>query len=147
MYKPKDITKNTDLPESTLNVLAGKICPYCDQKSERVNSEVIYGRDYGDVMLCTKCDAYVGIHQDSDIAKGRLADKALRELKKEAHKYFDFIWRKKMRVSGLSKHEARTTAYEWLSKEMDIKKDYCHIGMFDETQTKQVIEICKPYYK
>lgn len=146
-YKPKNILDNQDLPYSELMILSGNICPYCGKESERINSEVVYGRDYGDLMICFDCDAYVGIHHNSDIAKGRLANKALRELKKEAHKYFDYLWTRKMRINQISKHESRTGAYLWLSKKMDIKIDYCHIGMFDESKTKEVINLCKPYYK
>lgn len=33
-------------------ILSGKICPYCGNRTEYVDSSVIYGRSYGMIYLC-----------------------------------------------------------------------------------------------
>lgn len=118
-------------------MLHGKVCPYCKGKSEYVSSEVVYGIDYGMLYLCRKCDAYVGVHSGTNRAKGRLANKELRALKIDAHKYFDKIWR--------DKHMSRNEAYLWLSKQLKIPHEYTHIGMFNPNTCLVVISVCKKY--
>jgi hypothetical protein len=81
------------------------------------------------------------------VALGRLADAELRELKQESHKYFDQLWRRKMKVQGVSKHEARSSAYKWLSEQIGVPADECHIGMFDLVQCYAAITVCKPHYR
>lgn len=98
------------------------------------------------VWYCEPCNAWVGVHKGTDKPLGRLANAELRELKKEAHKYFDPLWEMKMK-QGYKKGHARAKAYKWLAGEMGIDGKLCHIGMFDEDQCGRVIEICKPYYK
>ncbi len=55
-------------------ILSGKICPYCGNRTEYVDSSVIYGRSYGMIYLCWDCMAYVGVHKGTDRALGRLAN-------------------------------------------------------------------------
>ena len=67
----------------TTLIMAGKICPYCGQPTEYVDSAAVYhGISYGMIYLCRKCDAYVGVHRGTDKALGRLANRSLREWKK-----------------------------------------------------------------
>jgi len=127
----------------------GKICPYCGSKTEYIDSIQVYRKSYGMMFMCFPCDAYVGTHNETGEALGRLANAELREWKKRAHAYFDPIAKTKLineiypiYISGVSN---RQKAYQWLSGKMDLKKEYCHVGMFDIDQCKQVIEICKPY--
>ena len=128
-------------------LLNGKICPYCGSKTAYVDSSVIYGKSYGMIYLCELCDAYVGVHKGTDNALGRLANKELREAKKQAHYYFDQIsktglinkiWKEYIPNTG-----NRNKAYLWLSKQMAIDIELCHIGMFDTEQCLKVIQICK----
>lgn len=123
----------------------GKVCPYCGQPTEYVDSEVIYGRTYGMVYLCRPCDAWVGTHKGTDRALGRLANAELREWKKKAHGYFDALWKRKMQ-QGASKQKARGLAYKWLSGELGIPPKETHIGMFDVDQCKKVVEVCRKYH-
>ena len=138
-----DTVTDTDnaTPFGNTLLYAGKICPYCECKTEYVDSAVVYGRSYGMIYLCRKCDAYVGVHKGTSNALGRLANAELRHWKKEAHKYFDALWQKKM-TKGFTKHEARGGAYKWLSKEMGLHIDLTHIGMMDVEQCKRVVELC-----
>jgi len=130
-------------------VIKGKVCSYCYNKSELVDSAVIYGNDapfYGMMYYCRRCNAWVGTHLNSEKALGRLADRELRGYKKEAHKYFDNLWRRKMHNSKCTKSHARTRAYAWLGKKLGLPKKHTHIGMFDVNLCKKVIELCKGYY-
>jgi hypothetical protein len=126
------------LTEEQTKIMEGKVCPYCKAESEHVNSSVIYGKDYGMMYLCRRCDAYVGCHKkDPNISKGRLANKSLRELKMQAHLYFDKIW--KLEIT------TRDKAYEWLSGCLGLPKEYTHIGMMGEAKAKDVIYFSKQF--
>lgn len=140
-----------------LNILYGKICPYCKRKPEYVDSEEIYGRSYGMIYLCRRCDAYVGVHKGTSVALGRLANKELREAKKKAHNYFDGLWKAKTQIGIMEnpqrsdrleiwKNKCRSDAYQWLSKELNIEPKFTHIGMFDLDQCEKVVNICLPHY-
>lgn len=125
-------------------VYSGAICPYCKSKTKVVSEEHIYGRSYkGKSMICCinfpNCDSYVGTHEKDGTALGRLANNQLRQLKKVTHSWFDRIWREK--------HMSRNEAYEWLSEEINIPLDYCHIGMMNINSCKKAIQACIKYFK
>lgn len=130
-------------------VLSGHKCGYCNESTEYIDSVEIYGRSYGMVYMCRKCDAWVGVHKGTDKALGRVANAELRELKKEAHHYFDAMWKaaQERETNPKKKKGKRGKAYAWLSEQMGTPIALTHIGMFDNYQCKKVIEICKPYYK
>lgn len=107
------------------------LCPYCDRQAELIDSVEIYGRSYGNAWICRDCDAYVGCHNGTSKALGRLADKELREWKKKAHAVFDPLWK--------SRRFTRSGAYAWLAKELNMSRDDCHIGMMGIEQCKKVI--------
>ena len=100
-----------------------------------MNSKVVYGRNYGMIYLCRQCDAYVGVHRGTDKPLGRLANKELRYWKMAAHEAFDPIWQ--------GRNMRRNEAYKWLAGCMGLKPKETHIGMFDVSQCKKVIKICK----
>ena len=123
----------------------GKHCPYCDRESEKVDSSIVYGgRSYGDIYFCKPCWAYVGCHPDGS-AKGSLANSSLREARKSAHFWFDQIAKTKL-INKIWRQyipdiSNRNKAYLWLSKQMGINREDCHIGMMDENQCKLVQQI------
>lgn len=130
-------------------ILSGKVCPYCGRATELVDSEVIYGKSYGMIYLCRPCDAYVGVNKVTGLSLGRLANKELRKAKIEAHKWFDQIARTSLvnkvyneYIPGVSN---RNKAYMWLSRELGIPLDRCHIGMFDVEDCELVdgVVVCK----
>jgi hypothetical protein len=129
-----------------LLIYEGKICPYCNSKTEYVDSSCIYGKSYGMIYICKPCDAYVGVHKGTDKALGRLANKDLRHWKKEAHAHFDPIWKKEVE-KGIDKKGARNKAYKWLSEQMELHIDLTHIGMMDIKQCKQVVKFCNELIK
>ena len=110
------------------------VCPYCGRNARYVDSKTIYGKSYGKVYFCKRCDAYVGVHRGTDKPLGRLANKELRYWKVKAHEAFDPLWK--------SKRKTRSEAYAWLALQMDLCAEDCHIGMFDVEQCKKVVEIC-----
>ena len=124
-----------DLTDVQEKILQGKICPYCKTETEFVDSAIIYGKSYGMIYLCRKCDAYCGVHKGTENSLGRLANKELRECKKEAHKYFDVIWKEN--------HLTRSEAYKYLSEHLGINTEYTHIGMFGVETCKKVVEWSK----
>jgi hypothetical protein len=115
-------------------------CPYCGKEVVLRNSDIIYGKSYGNVWMCSnwpKCDAYVGCHNGTKKPLGRLANKELRYWKKKAHYAFDSIWK--------SGRMDRSTAYSWLANKLNIPGNKCHIGMFDIDRCKSVCELSKVF--
>lgn len=122
------------------------LCPYCGNRAELVDSSVVYkGRSYGMVWLCRPCKAWVGCHKNSKVhaPMGRLANKALRDLKRAAHEAFDPLWNGPQHspIPECRPRFTRMEAYKWLAQKMGIHPAFCHIGRFDEEQCKQVIAI------
>lgn len=121
-------------------------CSYCGSVVNLVDSMKIYGKSYGYVYVCSKypqCDSYVGVYEGTDIPLGRLANKQLREMKRFAHIYFDFLWKTKKKHGYKN---GRQLGYLWLSKQLQLPLYRTHIGCFDLYYCNKVIAICKPYY-
>jgi hypothetical protein len=115
------------------------ICPYCGKDAQLTNSTVLYGKDYGWVWVC-KCVegwAYVGCHRSTKHPLGTLANHELREARKRAHAAFDPLWK-----DGLM---SRSAAYRWLSSELGIAKENCHIACFDLERCELVIKAVDKY--
>lgn len=118
-----------------LKVLQGRVCPYCGQPSVYVDSAEIYrGTSYGMIYLCRPCKAWVGVHKGTDEALGRLANADLREWKKKAHDAFDPLWKNRIIKN-------RHQAYQWLSKKLGIPRHLTHIGMFDISECRRIVEL------
>lgn len=116
--------------------------------TQYVDSGEIYAKTYGMIYLCRPCNAWVGMHEGTNEAFGPVPTAKLRQLKMLAHRWFD-----QLAVEGLINEfyhvymaglSTRAKAYHWLASEMGIKPEFCHIGMFDVEQCKQVIPICQP---
>lgn len=119
------------------------ICPYCGSTVRLVNNEDIYGKPYGEwpyAYYCNDdnnifCDAYVGVHKNTDIPLGCLANGELRSFRKSAKTaFFHVIEVKKW---------TRNHAYRWLAEKMSIPKEECHFGMFDIERCRIAEELCK----
>lgn len=118
-----------------LEIMNGRICPYCKCQTEYVDSSIIYGKSYGMIYYCKPCDAYCGVHKGTNKALGRLANEELRHWKKEAHKYFDVIWKEG--------HEKRSKVYQHLANHLKIPIEFTHIGMFSIKTCKEVVDWSK----
>ncbi len=112
-----------------------------------MDSGEVYGKSFGNVYLCRSCKAWVGTHKGTEQALGSVANSELRDWRREAHAFFDPLWKAKMLKAGCSKTKARVAAYKWLSSQLNIPVNETHISWFDVDNCKRVIEICKPYKK
>lgn len=115
-------------------------CPYCGGNARLKSASEVHNKPHyeGKMWVCENfpsCDSYVGCHENTTIPLGRLANKRLRLLKKEAHLWFDPIWK-----SGLM---TRKDAYRWLADMLHIPCEECHVGMFDVKQCQKTIYLCK----
>lgn len=115
-------------------------CNCCQSPEvELVEHSAIYGgRSYGDwpyAYLCLSCRAYVGLHPQTDIPLGTLADKPLREARKTCKKPFDALWQ-----GGAM---SRTQAYKWLAGQMGISVKQCHFALFTIEQCNQARALCE----
>jgi len=112
-------------------------CPYCKRRANLVTGETVYPHRLELFGLkfyeCIPCDARVGCHKGTTKPLGRLANAELRDWKMKAHAALDPMW-----ISGYAK---RWVAYAWLANALGIKKDACHIGLFDVDTCKRVIAL------
>lgn len=127
------------LTQSQEDIITARVCPYCKSSTRVVDEVFIYGRTYRDrLMICCKnfpqCDSYVGTHPDGE-PLGRLANRELRSWKKQAHEFFDKLWKE----NKLS----RDKCYEDLADHLGIPDKYCHIGMFQKSTCIKVIAWAK----
>ena len=111
-------------------------CTYCTGRVVVANNSTIYGRPFGNypwVLKCIDCDSYVGLHPDTNIPLGTMANKETREARKEAKKiFYTFLHDEKM---------SRTAGYKWLADQMGLTDAECHFGLFTVEQCEQVMEI------
>lgn len=123
-------------------------CPYCNNSAVLVGGDTIYPHrpDLRDKHFyrCAPCKAWVGCHPGTKTPLGRLANAELREWKSKAHAAFDPLWKRKI-ARGVKKNEARGAGYAWLADQLGIKREDCHVGMFDTSTCQRVVEICAPY--
>jgi hypothetical protein len=121
-------------------------CPYCGLPAKAVDGSVIYPSrpDLAHKMFwrCAPCGAWVGCHNGTMVALGRLANAELRAAKQRAHAAFDPLWQGKMRRDGCSKGEARSAGYRWLAGQLGLEQPTCHIGMFDVDVCERVVQVC-----
>jgi len=101
-----------------------------------LDSRLFYsGADYGPVWGCLECRAWVGCHDGTTRAKGTVADRHLRDLRKVAHAEFDPIWRRE--------YVTRQQAYALLAERLGIPRETCHIGHFDLEMCERTIAVCQ----
>lgn len=115
------------------------ICRYCGSPVVYTSNAEVYGREYGTgrCYLCRNCRAFVGVHPNTDIPLGSLANEELREWRKQAHLWFDQLWKRPARVM------TRHNAYGWLATQMGLPREKTHIGMFEIDECQKVIELVK----
>ncbi|WP_309720318.1 zinc-finger-containing protein [Armatimonas sp.] len=113
------------------------VCPYCGSTAKLTDGTPVYKTTrYGQVYICgnyPECDAYVGVHPNSDLPKGTLANPELREWRKAAHAKFDPLWQ--------SKRITRKKGYMILAEHLEIAREDAHIGHFDIEQCKKLLSL------
>lgn len=115
-------------------------CPYCGSHAVLRSADGIYMKNPRESMLyvCKNypvCDAYVRVHPGTTKPMGSLANKQLRNLRMEAHRYFDQIY-----IRGIM---SKQDAYHWLSDVLCIPFLDTHIGQMGEYYCSKVIEESK----
>ncbi|WP_288365560.1 zinc-finger-containing protein [uncultured Marinobacter sp.] len=113
-------------------------CRYCGMDVKLVNHAEIYGREYGDwpyAYLCRNCSAYVGLHPNTDLPLGTLADRYLRSARKVHKAYFQALQRK----AGWTRKEA----YTFLAGQMGLPLSECHWGWFEIEDCEKAGAICR----
>lgn len=122
-------------------------CPYCDGRVALLTGAAVYPNNpelaKRWVHSCRGCGARVGCHPRSKKALGTLANAELRRWRSEAHKWFDPLWKKEKRISGCSHYDARSAGYAWLSIQLDVAPEHCHISMFDISQCRRVVSLAR----
>lgn len=117
-----------------------KACHCCSGPVRLSDNSVIYnGRSYGDwpfVYRCTQCQAYVGLHPDTDLPLGIMADRATTNARKQCKSAFT-----RLVVSRFGGD--RNRAYAWLAQALGISPTICHFGMFTQQQAERAGEICR----
>lgn len=121
-------------------ILPPTFCHVCDKAGVelRNNSYVYRGKSYGKwpyVYVCPHCWAYVGLHPDTDLPLGTMADLATREARKAAKAPFTCI------VRNVYKND-RNKAYAWLSEATGIEPKRCHFALMDEDTAYQIADVC-----
>lgn len=112
-----------------------RTCDHCGQRVAIMTHEEIYGQDYSDwpyVYSCTGCQARVGIHPQTDIPLGTLADLELRQMRTKGK----MRWKEQCAKRGFT----RTQSYMWLAALLDCPKSEAHWGWMDKAQCKLVID-------
>ncbi len=114
-------------------------CPYCGSMALLRPAKLVR-RGAGpedEVYVCARfpaCDAYVAAHRDSRLPMGTLADKALRQKRRDAHLALNRLWE----YGYMSKKEA----YRWLQLQLGLPETEAHIALFFEYRCEQVIRLC-----
>lgn len=125
-----------------------KLRPKCiecaGQEAQPVGGDVVYphrpdlkGKRF---WLCP-CGAYVGTHDGTWKPLGYPAKAATHAARRAAHAAFDPLWRAKMAKEGCTQKVARGAGYWWLSEQLGIPVQDCHIAMFDAATARRVVEV------
>tara|TARA_Y100001968_G_C19454148_1_gene770954 strand:- start:2015 stop:2446 length:432 start_codon:yes stop_codon:yes gene_type:complete len=114
-------------------------CQYCKNKAQ---FSFIHDRP---VWICHACDAWIGVHVNTDKPLAELANRELRDLKKKAHFYFGILWHEKAKKDGCTQDKAKESAYKWLAGKLKVDHGKCRIEYFDTEQCKLTINLCKPH--
>lgn len=108
-----------------------RLCPLCVSKATIANNEYV----------CS-CGHSEPVH----IHTGRAQKEYIKHLRKQAHLYFDIIWRAKKALYPQVKG-ARTMAYKWLAKTIKMKPINCHFRTMPINKILEAINVCAPYYE
>lgn len=87
--------------------------------------------------VCTCCDARVGIHKDTNIPLGYLADEPLRIRRIAVKTKFIALYKNR----GNYFYGDKSAAYRWLSQTMGLCNKNCHFGFFNTEQCNRAEEL------
>lgn len=114
-------------------------CHYCSGGVRLASHKEVYGgREYGDwpyIYLCNSCAAYVGLHPNTDLPLGTLANAELRNARKLNKRHFITL--------SKANDWSRSKAYKWLAGKLGIDISECHWSWFNITQCYEAGTACK----
>ena len=116
-------------------------CRYCNGPVELVENSEIYRRNYGKwpyAYLCRPCNAYVGLHPNTLIPLGSLADGELRRARKTSKELF-YAYVKDFALT-------RSQGYAHLAAAMGIHGKHRHFGMFEQDQCELAVQKIQELY-
>lgn len=110
--------------------------PYCGSIAILRDASYVYGNKAkdGKLYVCShfpQCNSYVGVHPGTTNAKGKLANKELRQKRIQAHRVFDQIW--------LNHIFTKSEAYRWIADKFCLTAKEAHIGEFSTYMCDQLI--------
>ena len=119
-------------------------CPYCGRTAILRNASYVYKENAMDSYLyvCSgypKCDSYVGVHANTMLPKGSLANGDLRHKRIEAHRLFDALWK-----NGIF---SRKEAYRWMQNKFSLTSSQAHIGHFSDYRCECLMSECRKVLK
>ena len=114
-------------------------CPHCGAAMILRPASEIYHDAKSDrkLYVCHNypaCNTYIAAHPNTDKPMGVPADGNLRNLRIQAHRKFDLIWR-----SGIM---TREEAYRWFADSFGLCLRDAHIGMCSEYRCRELIRLC-----
>lgn len=117
-------------------------CPYCGAPAVLRPASAVHrnAQNNEEVYVCSRypaCDAYVSAHRDSHMPMGSLANRELREKRRQAHFALNALWE--------NGYMTRKEAYRWLRVQFGLPADEAHIGHFSEYRCDQVISLCRRF--
>jgi hypothetical protein len=124
------------------------LCAECGATAALVGGARIYPHRpdlYAKRFYLCDCGAYVGCHPGTEVALGRPAGPLTRKARERAHNCFDVLWRRKMRVEGVTQKVARNAGYAWLARELGYEPGKCHIGWMTAEEANRVVRLCDPH--
>jgi len=129
---------------NTKNNRTKLMCPYCGSEAVLRQGNFVFGANavISHLWVCSnypKCDSYVSAHAHNKKPQGNLANKILREKRRETHIYLDRIWRKGIMT--------RKETYNWMRFVLGITQEESHIAMLTLEQCNELIEKSKKTLK
>ena len=114
-------------------------CPHCGAAMILRPASEIYHDAKSDrkLYVCHNypaCNTYVAAHPNTDKPMGVPANGNLRNLRIQAHRKFDLIWK-----NGLM---TREEAYRWFADSFGLSLRDAHIGMCSEYRCRELIRLC-----
>ena len=100
----------------------------CGNRANYIDSKEIFKRPRGMIYYCSKCGAYVGVHEGTNIPMGTLVDKETKKKRIAAHEALK-------RRFGNDTH----AAYKWMRKVMKLSAEEAHIGKFNKQQCEMLL--------
>lgn len=118
------------------------ICPHCGGVVTAEHNSRKYGRAFGQypwIYMCNSCYASVGMHPNTNIALGTLANDEIRAARKACKPPF-------IRYCNRSKL-SRGECYAKLSRAMKLSVKECHFGLFNVEQCSEAKQIVEGWIK